>query len=42
MPERSHVNGNGQNIANGPQPGSQQGWETALARATVTTFWDLL
>jgi hypothetical protein len=39
---RSMNNGNGQSNWQGPQAGPQQGWETALARATVTTFWELV
>jgi hypothetical protein len=38
---RSHFNGNGQNIANGPQP-VHQDQSVIDARQGSTTFWELV
>jgi hypothetical protein len=39
---KSMNDGNGAQNWQGPQAGPQQDWETALARGSGTTFWELV
>jgi hypothetical protein len=38
---RSHANGNGQSVNNGPDQ-TQRDWQLAEARGSGTTFWQLI